>query len=251
VRSHDLPVTDVRLLHAMAAADVRSEFVVVLHLPEQLVGHLLKSSVAGCGGKGEGGGHEGEGSATRGAACSTDGGAATSAESSGTLHGFGAASGRASGGKEPLTERLSSAADAFADDGGKLQTEGLLFWSTFKHPPLQGTGEGSPGLPDPRSSTGACNASYGSQIAASLPRSCALPSCGLREDSAPAAVPCLRDHTGVRLLVCHGCRAAHYCCQQHQREHWLLHKPGCGAPAASSPVDMDVAQQPNGPHTLY
>jgi hypothetical protein len=56
-------------------------------------------------------------------------------------------------------------------------------------------------------------------------RRCALPSCGAAEPHAQA------------FKVCSRCRAACYCCAEHQREDWKRHKRdagGCAAAAASS-----------------
>lgn len=44
------------------------------------------------------------------------------------------------------------------------------------------------------------------------------------------------------LLICGACRAAHYCCAEHQREHWAEHKGECKQLAASAAAQAAKAE---------
>ena len=54
------------------------------------------------------------------------------------------------------------------------------------------------------------------QSLAVFEKKCALPSCGLKKSA-----------TTSKLKKCSVCYSTHYCCREHQKEHWRVHKAFC------------------------
>jgi hypothetical protein len=67
-------------------------------------------------------------------------------------------------------------------------------------------------------------------------RVCAARGCGAKRARSAG------DGSSKPLLICGACRAAHYCCAEHQREHWPEHKRECKQLAASVAAQAAKAQ---------
>jgi hypothetical protein len=53
---------------------------------------------------------------------------------------------------------------------------------------------------------------------------------------------CLADANQKELKYCSKCKFVQYCCGEHQREHWSIHKPFCAQMVTRSAENQYVLE---------